>query len=266
MPHLLKRFIDDVFFLWSHGREALKKFITHLNGFHRTIKFEVVEGESYNFETRAINFLDLTVWIDETGYLQTTLYQKPCRVVSYLLPSSSHPGFFSKNIPYSLAFRLVRIESTEQGLEDNLGILEEELVSRGYRRASVRAALDKARTLSRTAILVKTQTSQNQRPVFCLPYDARLPGITDILRKRHKALLTNDVDAREYFPNPPLVTYTRTKNLRDIIFRAQIPKIMRRPGLRAARPNGFFKCGRRSNCALCRHSVNTSSYTCPITG
>ena len=41
---------------------------------------------------------------------------------------------------------------------------------------------------------------------------------------------------------------------------------MRRPGLRAARPNGFFKCGRRSNCALCRHSVNTSSYTCPITG
>ena len=265
MPHLLKRFIDDIFFLWGHGKEELKKFIAHLNGFHRTIKFEVVEGESYNFETRAINFLDLTIWIDQAGYLQTTLYQKPCRVVSYLLPSSSHPGFISKNIPYSLAFRLVRIESTERGLEVNLGILEEELVSRGYRRASVKAALDKARSLSRTAILVKTQPSQNQRPVFCLPYDARLPGITDILRKRHRALLANDVDANEYFPSPPLVTYTRTKNLRNLIFRAKVPRIMRRPGLRT-RPNGFFKCGKRANCTLCRYSTNASSYSCPLTG
>ena len=266
MPHLLKRFIDDVFFLWKHGKEELKKFIDHLNGFHRTIKFEAVDGESYNFETRAINFLDPTVWIDEAGYIQTTLFQKPCRVVAYLLPSSSHPGFISKNIPYSLAFRLVRIESTQQGLEKNLTILEEELVSRGYRRTCVRAAIDRAKTLSRTTILVKTQPAENKRPVFCLPYDARLPGISDILRRRHRALLANDVDAQEYFPDPPLVTYTRTKNLRDIIFRAQVPKIMRRPGLRAARPNGFFKCGKRSNCPLCRHSDNASSYTCPVTG
>ena len=69
-----------------------------------------------------------------------------------------------------------------------------------------------------------------------------------------------------YFPEPPLVTYTRTKNIRDLIFRAQVPKILRRGGLRAPRPPGFFKCGRRSNCALCLHSENATSYTCPVTG
>ena len=68
-------------------------------------------------------------------------------VVSYLLPFSSHPGFICRNIPYSLAYRLVRIESTVEGLERNLAKLQEELVSRGYRPASVTAAVERARGL-----------------------------------------------------------------------------------------------------------------------
>ena len=99
-----------------------------------------------------------------------------------------------------------------------------------------------------------------------MPYDPRLPGVTGILRKRHRALLARDVDAQEYFPEPPLVTFTRTKNIRDLIFRAQVPKLLRRGGLRPLRPPGFFKCGRRANCTLCLHSENTTSYTCPVTG
>ena len=141
-------FIDDVFFLWHHGEAELQRFVNHLNSSHRTIKFEVVPGESYNFTTRAINFLDLKVWIDEQGFIQTTLYKKPCRVVTYLLPSSSHASFICRNIPYSLAYRLVRIESTREGLEKNLAKLQEELVSRGYRAGSVAAAGERARGLS----------------------------------------------------------------------------------------------------------------------
>ena len=113
------------------------KFTNHLNCFHTTIKFDVVKGESYNFATRSINFLDLKIWIDEDGYIQTTLFEKACRVVAYLLPSSSHPGFICRNIPYSLAYRLVRIESTQEGLDRNLDKLLTEMVSRGYRTGSV---------------------------------------------------------------------------------------------------------------------------------
>ena len=68
----------------------------------------------------------------------------------------------------------------------------------------------------------------NQRPVFSLPYDPRLPGVAAILRTRLRALLARDMDAREYMPEPPLVTYTRTKNIRDLIFQAQVPIIQRR--------------------------------------
>ena len=133
LPHMWRRFIDDIFLLWRHGEEDLLKFITHLNASHHTIKFEMVPGESYNYTTRAINLLDLKVWINEQGCIQTTLYEKPCRVISYLLPSSCHPDFIARNIPYSLAYQLVRIESTRERLEKNLMKLQEELVSRGYR-------------------------------------------------------------------------------------------------------------------------------------
>ena len=49
--HLFKRFIDNVFFLWKHGEAELERFFQHLNSSHPHIKFEVVKGESYNFET-----------------------------------------------------------------------------------------------------------------------------------------------------------------------------------------------------------------------
>ena len=106
MPHLWKRFIDDVLFFWRGSEESLLLFTAHLNACHPTINFEVKPGESYDFNTRAINFLDLTIWIDEAGYIQTTLYSKPCRVVNYLLSSSSHPSNITRNIPYGLAYRL----------------------------------------------------------------------------------------------------------------------------------------------------------------
>ena len=168
LPHLLKRFIDDIFFLWHHGKDELDRFVAHLNAAHPTIRFEVTA----DFILKSAKFLDLTVWVDEQGYLQTTLSEKPCRVVSYLLPSSSHPSFILSNIPYSLAFRLVRIESTRQGLEHSLAKLEDELVSRGYRRASVAAAVDQAKQLSRTTTLKKVPRPENKHPLYALQSQA----------------------------------------------------------------------------------------------
>ena len=65
-------------------------------------------------------------------------------------------------------------------------------------------------------------------------------------------------------PLPPMVSFSRTKNLRDILIRAKLPP----PARRQARNKsvGFKKCGKRSNCALCLHSHPgvINSYTCPV--
>ena len=70
----------------------------------------------------------------------------------------------------------MRIESTKEGLDRNLVMLEEELVSRGYRRAKVAAAVVRARGLSREVALRKVAQPTNQHPVFCLPYDPSYRG------------------------------------------------------------------------------------------
>ena len=38
-PKLWKRFIDDIFLIWPHGKDSLLEFINHLDTVHSTIKF-----------------------------------------------------------------------------------------------------------------------------------------------------------------------------------------------------------------------------------
>ena len=76
LPELWRRYIDDIFFLWRGNKEQLLHFISYLNNFHPTITFKCVEGEHFNFETRSVDFLDTTIFIDDDGFLQTKLYTK----------------------------------------------------------------------------------------------------------------------------------------------------------------------------------------------
>ncbi len=102
------------------------------NSVHPTVKFKCERGVHFDPETRSVDFLYVTVWIDAQGYIQTILFTKPSRVVQYLLPSFCHPGHITRNIPYSLGYRLCRLESRDENLERNLQVLKEELVSRQY--------------------------------------------------------------------------------------------------------------------------------------
>jgi hypothetical protein len=89
------------------------------------------------------------------------------------------------------------------------------------------AAMDRARQLACAEMLHKVPWPANKGPVLCLPYDPRLPPISSILAWRHWALLANDADAREYLASLPMVTYTRTKNLCNLVFRARVPALHR---------------------------------------
>ena len=53
-----------------------------------------------------VDILDTVLWIDESGMIQSDLFVKECKKVTYLLPSSCHAGHVTKNIPHSLGYRL----------------------------------------------------------------------------------------------------------------------------------------------------------------
>ena len=141
---LFKRFLDDIFMIWKGSFEELQNFLNNINSLHPTIKFTAeftspfkcdIEGphDCFCHQTKFIPFLDTKVSI-ENGLLKTDLYKKPTDRCQYLLPSSCHPSHISKNIPYNLCHRLLRICSDKETLKLRLEELKKLLLSREYRK------------------------------------------------------------------------------------------------------------------------------------
>ena len=81
-PLIWKRFIDDIFLIWTHGEDSLRDFVEYLNGLHPTIKF------TSEISKESINFWDTTVKLDSNRNIITTIYNKH---TSVLYHSSAHP-------------------------------------------------------------------------------------------------------------------------------------------------------------------------------
>ena len=87
------RYIDYIFFIWTHGEDKLKTFLENLKQFHPNIKF------THESSTKSILFLDLRVKLSQEK-LETDLHIKPTDRHQYLHYSSSHPGHTKRSIVY----------------------------------------------------------------------------------------------------------------------------------------------------------------------
>ena len=83
-PFLWLRYIDDIFFIWTHGKKKLQNFLQKLNKFHPNIKF------THESSKENISFLDLNDKLSD-GQLETDLYIKPMDSHQYLNPVPIHP-------------------------------------------------------------------------------------------------------------------------------------------------------------------------------
>ena len=240
------RFLD-IFFIWDHGIEALKKFFELANSFHPTIKF------TFEYSLTKINFLDVAILKNENR-LETDLYTKPTDAHQYLYWTSCHPPHIRTNLPYSLAYRLRRICSTETYFNTRLTELRDFLLSRNYKSKTIDSAFQKVRNIPRqTAMKRRPKKNQNDRVPLVTTFNPGLPNLHDIVR-RNFHILTESDRCREAIPEIPMIAYRRPKNIRDDIVRAKIS----RPNLK---PKGFFKCNDK-RCATCKFTDNTDFVTC----
>ncbi|KAK3788401.1 hypothetical protein RRG08_047309 [Elysia crispata] len=132
-PLVWLRYIDSIFLIWTNGRAKLKAFIQHANTFHPTIKF------TSNISTIQVPLLEVMVTL-LGNYNHTDLYSKPTDTFNYLHWSSCHPQHTRRSIPCSLAFRLVRICSSEAALTRRLKDLKHHLRKRGFPHKHIQAA------------------------------------------------------------------------------------------------------------------------------
>ena len=143
----------------------------------------------------------------------------------YLLPSSCHPTSCTKNIPFSLCLRIVRICSKPEDREEQFLKLNELMVNRGYSERTLLSAIDRARRIPRQVALRRVlKRKDEKRPVFALTYDPRMPAIQTIQAKHWRSLVNQDPYLDEVFTQPPLTAFRRQRNIRDHLIRS--PQIL----------------------------------------
>ena len=105
-PLVRFRYIDDIFNIWTHGEEKLKKFMEDFNSFFDDSNFK------HNFDKDSICYLVLKI-ISSNTKLMTSLYNKPADCHQYIHYKSSHPEHTKQSTIYSQTLRVKRVCSQE---------------------------------------------------------------------------------------------------------------------------------------------------------
>ena len=112
-PHK-KRFIDDIFSVWTFPEAEINNFIEFANLFHTKIKF------THEISSEKIVFLDTELFkgprFITDKILDVQIHFKPTETFQYTQFSSCHPLSVKKGFVKGEALRLLRINSAKESL------------------------------------------------------------------------------------------------------------------------------------------------------
>ena len=218
-PLLWKRYIDDVFMIWPHGQDSLDQFVDHLNSKHDTIKFTVESS------TTQVNFLDVSVTINNEGGLTTSLYTKPTDSHNYLLYSSEHPRHLLRGIPYSQFLRVRRICTNIIDFRQHALTLASHFIRRGYPKHLVQTALTRAELQDRATLLNKPKPNKSKDIdsdksfYLVVTHNPKNPPIRNIV-EQNWLLLNKSKTTRTFEEAKIIFGLRRNKNISDHLLRA----------------------------------------------
>ena len=221
-PLIWKRFIDDIFSVWTLSESDISTFVNFANNFHSTIKF------TCEISPQSITFLDTTVYkgpkFPSSGILDVKTYFKPTETFQYTHFSSCHPSSVKKGFIKGEALRLLRNNSVEESFENDKLNFANRLHDRGYPKEFVTNILSEVKFTERNNALNKQRkTSKRKLLPFVTTYNPAVSNIKGVLMK-HWHLLNDNENLKRIYPDPPFVSYKRNKSLKDFLVRAKIPK------------------------------------------
>ena len=199
-----------------------------------------------DISSTSTHFLDVTVILNKDNTISTDLYVKPTDTHQYLLSTSAHPKHTKQSILYSLALRLRRICSNDDTFTRRMNQLLTYLTNRGYKRKHVRNEIRKASKITRQSSLQTKQKKHNNRTPFVVTYHPSIPQLHSIIHSNFH-ILQNSTNCKEVFPDPPILSNRRPKNLREYLVRAKIRNDA------TTTPRGISKCPSRRHCHTCQH-------------
>ena len=147
VPRLYRRFIDDVFFVWTGTVEELMRFGEYLN----SLLEKITIGLTWSQES--VDFLDTTVYKSEplddgSVELLTRVYFKETDTHQLLHKQSFHPKHCARGILKSQMLRFKRIASCRRDYDDACSVLMSALSVRNYSRRLMRSVKSEVWRLS----------------------------------------------------------------------------------------------------------------------
>jgi len=110
-PLVWKRFIDDIFSIWSINKDEVTQFIEQANSHHPTFKFTAEVSD------KGTTFLDTNIYKGERftneSILDIKTHFKPTETFQYTHLSSCYPPGVKKGFITGEALRLLRTNSSE---------------------------------------------------------------------------------------------------------------------------------------------------------
>ena len=257
-PLVWKRYIDDIFLLWTHSALDLQNFIDHLNDCVPSIKFEANISESQ------INFLDVKVMLSNNA-ITTTLYTKETDTLSYLDYSSCHPTSCKKSIPYSQFLRLKRICSDTDDFVIQSRKLAESFHRANYPDNIIQDGFNKAYLLKREELIQRTRKdnskSDKRDQIFLITdYHPTFRAVLDITSNNWD-MLDESSATRPLLQIPVIRGFRRPQNLRDLLVRAKLTT----PDTKSSKPSTKNKSRcQRFKCTYCKMINREGRIICPF--
>ncbi|XP_054272548.1 uncharacterized protein LOC128992830 [Macrosteles quadrilineatus] len=245
LPICWFRYIDDIFIIWTHGEESLRKFLEDLNSFG-PLNF------TWDFSETSINFLDLTIHLRNNS-LTTSIHIKPTNHQQYLHFSSCHPNNTKRSLPYSLALRGNRLISEPKDRTQYQTQLQKAFENRGYPSTLVKSQIQAAQNPRPT-----TKKNTNHLQVNLITtYHPGLQQLNNLLKTGFK-ILESSSQTKNLLSRAPSIIYRQPPNLRNMLVHPKLPNPSKIPSEKP-RP-GSYPCN-ENRCKSCQIHHPTETFT-----
>ena len=253
-PHTYKRYIDDIFMIWTHSRADLDTFLTNLNNHHPTIKFE------WNISDTAIDYRDLTIYKDtnfeRTKKLSYKTHLKPTNSFQYIHYTSHHPHHRKTAIIKAELLRYQKQCSDPKQFAKLKQQLIEHFLNRGYAFKRINQVIQ--------ALSSQPKITQKKKiyPLI-IEYYARQQHTRPHLQQ-HIDILQREATTFPLSLNKPITAYKIFPNLKKIITRSPLDTDIKKTGLQPSDKSYSIpllptKCNRR-DCLVCPMLIEANAF------
>ncbi|XP_029427730.1 uncharacterized protein LOC115073442 [Rhinatrema bivittatum] len=236
-----KRYIDDLFFVWSGGSSELDRFMLFLNSCDPHLEF------TFTKHNQSIVFLDMRVQIYD-GKLTTCVHRKSTDRNTLLHYQSFHPKQLKDNIPVGQFLRYRRLCTSTAEFKIQATQLKERFLARGYSKSVIKKAYKRALYANRDNLLIYSPKESPTRPICTIPFSSRVNQIKEAVCTHWHVL-----SSLPCFRDKPIFAIKKRHSLHD--------KLKGHPVVDALNsPHGQVPCG---SCSVCSLTLQCQSFDHP---